>query len=84
MLKEAGWVWPDGRVWSETYLDGVQAIMVLAKARDVLDALLADPETYRALNPSNGWGDYDGLVEEWATFVEACRQHPHAIIGTGF
>lgn len=29
---------------------------------DWLDALEADPEQYRAMNPENGWGSYDSLL----------------------
>lgn len=28
----------------------------------ITDALEADPERYRAMNPENGWGSYDSLL----------------------
>jgi hypothetical protein len=46
----------------------------------VVRRLEADPGTYTAMNPSNGWGDYDGLLDvlrdmrrsvpEWPTLWE--------------
>lgn len=38
---------PDGRA----FLAGIVA------------GLEADPDRYRAMNPPNGWGDYDGLLK---------------------
>ena len=36
----------------------------------VLDRMAEDPEKWRAMNPSNGWGDYDrclqGRLRNWA------------------
>lgn len=43
-----------------------------------LELLRADPERFRALNPENGWGDYEGLVEFTAQYLAACREHPDA------
>lgn len=42
--------------------------------------LRADPERYRALEPSNGWGDYDGAVAYLAKLRDACAAHPKASI----
>lgn len=45
-----------------------------------VDKLLADPEAYRAMEPSNGWGDYDGAVAYLAALRDACAAHPKASI----
>lgn len=29
----------------------------------MVDILKANPEKYRAMNPTNGWGDYEGAVD---------------------
>ena len=39
-----------------------------------------DPETYRAMNPPNGWGDYGGALEFLAEIAEACAKHPKATL----
>ena len=43
-----------------------------------LAALVNDPEKFKALNPKNGWGDYDGLVKFVADYLEACKKYPDA------
>lgn len=84
MLWDAGWQWPDGWTWSTQYLEGVKAADIGEKAMYVLRNLEADPEKYRAMNPENGWGDYDGLVRVWRDFVEAIRKYPEAKVGVWF
>jgi len=36
----------------------------------VLDDMATDPKRWRAMNPSNGWGSYDGCLQtrmrDWA------------------
>lgn len=46
-----------------------------------LNALEGDPEKFRALNPENGWGDYDGLVRFVKAYLDACLLTPHGTIG---
>lgn len=43
-----------------------------------LSALRSNPEVFRALNPENGWGDYDGLVAFVADYLAACEAYPDA------
>ena len=45
-----------------------------------LQALLADPEKFTAMNPPNGWGDYSGFLDSVQKYLEACRAHPDADI----
>lgn len=45
-----------------------------------LEALKAEPERFRAHNPENGWGSYEGLVDFVGQYLEACRKHPKARI----
>lgn len=45
------------------------------------DALLADPEGCRALNPENGWGTYEQAVEVIGALAQACEEHPDATVG---
>jgi hypothetical protein len=49
-----------------------------------VDALLAelrrDPAKYQAMNPSNGWGHYEGAVEFLTSLQFAIRQHPRAVV----
>lgn len=39
-------------------------------------AMQADPATYQAMNPDNGWGDYSGALEYLRSLRDACVRHP--------
>ena len=32
-----------------------------------------DPERFKKLNPENGWGNYEGLLEVSKDYLKACR-----------
>lgn len=46
--------------------------------RDGLAALQADPDRFKAFNPENGWGDYDGLLDFATSYLAACMKWPDA------
>jgi len=46
-----------------------------------LALLKSDPKRFQKFNPSNGWGDYDGLVKFVEKYLEACREYPDGEIG---
>jgi hypothetical protein len=50
-----------GAAWWKR-LDGVSGKDGAAYLASIVTGLEADPERYRAMNPENGWGDYDGLL----------------------
>ena len=62
MMREAGYDWV-------YHLDGQLLVETLPRFEAMLANLKADPERYRALNPANGWGDYDRLVALWDTIL---------------
>lgn len=68
---------------SLTMLDGVPAPVAVLALDAVLDRFNGAPEIYRALNPANGWGDFDGFRER----LEALRDHlqrvPKATVRVG-
>lgn len=43
-----------------------------------LALLKSEPERFRAMNPNNGWGNYEGLVEFVEEYLNACKEHPTA------
>lgn len=54
------------------------------RCEDVADRLLQgiiamrqNPEKYRKLNPSNGWGNYEGALEFLEKIEATCRKWPH-------
>jgi hypothetical protein len=46
-----------------------------------LERLRASPDAFKAHNPLNGWGTYEGLVLFVEEYLDACRAHPTATIG---
>jgi hypothetical protein len=57
----------------------------IAKAAQLVEPLTAglavlkqEPERFKAFNPENGWGSYDGLVRFTADYLAACRAFPDA------
>jgi hypothetical protein len=43
-----------------------------------IDGMRADPAAYRAMNPANGWGCYEGALEYLQRLRLGCRLHPDA------
>lgn len=46
-----------------------------------LERLKADPDAFRAHNPPNGWGNYEGLVRFVTDYLAACRANPNCVVG---
>ena len=42
--------------------------------------MIVSPDTYRELNPPNGWGDYDGALTFLQRLLQACREYPNAAV----
>ena len=38
------------------------------------------PARFKKLNPSNGWGDYEGALNTLDWLLEECLQHPKATV----
>ncbi|PSS42922.1 hypothetical protein C6401_15305 [Arthrobacter woluwensis] len=45
----------------------------------LLDAV-RNADQYRAMEPSNGWGDYDGFLETLIRFVSLAFKHPSGTV----
>ena len=52
-----------------------QLVPVLQKG---LNRLKLYPETYKTLNPDNGWGSYEALVDFVTEYLDACRENMNA------
>jgi hypothetical protein len=55
-----------------------KAHQIIAPLSDGLARMLANPDKYRQLNPPNGWGNYEGLVEYAKKVLCACIENPDA------
>lgn len=56
---------------------------LVAPLFNAVTAMEIDPETYRAMNPDNGWGDYEGALDYLRRIADACRTmslHPACFV----
>ena len=65
-------------LWQPEELEITKAWQLIVPLREGLGRLRAEPERFRALNPSNGYGNYDGLVSFVEAYLAACEAHPEA------
>ena len=68
-------------LWRPDELGITKACALIEPLRTGLLKLLGDPAGFRALNPSNGWGTYESLVDFVTKYHAACLEHPDAVIG---
>lgn len=64
-------------------LDGKTGAECLAVLEPAIAAMEGDPAKYKALNPSNGWGDYEGAVNVLRDLRTWCLKAPRAIMRVG-
>ena len=57
-------------------LDGMTGPEGAALLDQIITAFDADPEKYRALNPPNGWGNFDDFRERLIRLRDAVPGHP--------
>jgi hypothetical protein len=67
-------------MWHPEALKATRAREVIDDLEAGLNNLRAHRELFEQHNPSNGWGDYDGLVRVASNYLDACREHPDATI----
>lgn len=65
----------------------LERTLPIAHARDLIAPLTAglallesDPDRFKAFNPANGWGDYDGLVRFVRDYLAACKEDPDTTV----
>lgn len=54
----------------------------IGNLRQALSMFYAEYDDLTKLNPSNGWGTLDGLIEFTKAYLEACIEYPDAEIKT--
>lgn len=65
-------------LWRPEELGATHAHHLIDRLETGLYLLKNESDLFRELNPENGWGDYDGLVEFVGAYLAACRKWPHA------
>lgn len=69
MAREAGIY---EHLWRPDELGITRARQLIEPLSIGLSLMRREPERFRKLNPTNGWGDYDGFVDWIASYLEAC------------
>ncbi len=67
-------------LWRPDEIGIERASQLIEPLKAGLIALVSDPLRFEALNPENGWGSYDGLVQFVTAYLKACIQHPDATV----
>lgn len=75
MASEAGLYEP---LWRPGEVGITKAEQLIEPLTIGLGKLKADPAKFMKLNPSNGWGSYEGLVRFVEAYLSACHDWPNA------
>ena len=67
-------------LWCPEETGVTTASQLIAPLEAGLSLLLAEPDRFKALNPTNGWGTYDGFVRFVREYLDACKTYPRASI----
>jgi predicted N-acyltransferase len=59
-------------------LDGLDSTKGAELLRVIIDGLEADPKRFRAMNPANGWGDYDSFLDVLTKMRRKALEFPSA------
>lgn len=65
-------------MWTPQLFDITKAKQLIEPLTKGLERLKSNPERFKAFNPENGWGTYDGLVRFVEEYLAACLEYPEA------
>jgi len=72
-------MWVEAQVFNELKAGGKRGSEIGAALVTGLARMRADPERYRALNPANGWGSYEGALQTLGEIVQAVQAWPECV-----
>jgi hypothetical protein len=67
-------------LWRPDEIDITTAGQLVEPLTEGLALLEADPARFEAFNAPNGWGTYKHFVPFVRQYLEACKQHPKALV----
>jgi len=67
-------------LWRPDEIGIETAGQLIAPLKDGLLLLEGDPHRFRAFNPPNGWGTYEGFVRFVHEYLDACTAYPNATV----
>lgn len=65
-------------LWRPDEIGITKAGQLVERLRAGLDLLMSEPDRFKAMNPPNGCGDYEGLVEFVNDYFHACQENRDA------
>lgn len=65
-------------LWRPDEIEIAKAGQLIEPLKAGLEQLVLEPDKFKVFNPSNGWGDYDGLVTFVREYLRACEEYPDA------
>jgi hypothetical protein len=65
-------------MWRPEEQGWTKASELVEPLKSGLEQLRSDPDRFKAFNPENGWGSYEGLVEFVESYLSACIEYPEA------
>lgn len=66
--------------WRPEEIGAEKAADLVPILTEGLRVLREDPDRFKALNPENGWGSYEGLVRFVQSYLDACMESPEAAV----
>lgn len=73
-------MWAESLGYPLADLDGRLAADAIPDLEAAVARMEADPDTYRAMEPANGWGDYRGALGYLRDLLDGCAEHPKTTI----
>jgi len=74
-------MWKLAGVYDALYMsEGKTASEVMGELTEGYIKIMKNPDAFKRLNPSNGWGSYDTVIVFLKEVIDACREFPDAII----
>ena len=58
----------------------MQSLDAVETLRSGVVEMISNPDKYRAMNPVNGYGNYEGALKYLQTFLHECEKNPNSII----
>lgn len=65
---------------SLSYFDGKKAFESVDLLAKGFCEMRDHPDKYKAMNPENGWGNYEGALKYLKSLLNACVENPDATI----
>lgn len=65
-------------LWRPEEFGITKAFQLIEVLTDGLWKLETSPDYFKELNPSNGWGSYERLIEFVTEYLAACKEYPDA------